>query len=247
MFEKQTTNQARMIKKFHAPSCESCQTKNDSVFNKLTCDEFSVLSIQKYCNYYQKGQTIFTEGNMPAGLYCINSGKVKIYQCGYGGKEQIIRLAKNGDILGYRALISGESYSATATAIEDSKICLIPKEIFFQFLQSNEEITKSIMKLLATELKEAESKIINLAQKPVIERLAEALIMLKEYYGNEDDDNSLNINITREEIANIIGTATETAIRLLSELKKEGILDLSGKKITIINNESLLKLANLYD
>ena len=103
------------------------------------------------------------------------------------------------------------------------------------------------MKLLATELKEAESKIINLAQKPVIERLAEALIMLKEYYGNEDDDNSLNINITREEIANIIGTATETAIRLLSELKKEGILDLSGKKITIINNESLLKLANLYD
>ena len=233
MFEKQTTNQVRMIKKFHAPSCESCQTKNDSVFNKLTCDEFSVLSIQKYCNYYQKGQTIFTEGNMPAGLYCINSGKVKIYQCGYGGKEQIIRLAKNGDILGYRALISGESYSA--------------KEIFFQFLQSNEEITKSIMKLLATELKEAESKIINLAQKPVIERLAEALIMLKEYYGNEDDDNSLNINITREEIANIIGTATETAIRLLSELKKEGILDLSGKKITIINNESLLKLANLYD
>lgn len=184
---------------------------------------------------------------MPSGLYCINSGKVKIYQRGYEGKEQIIRLAKNGDILGYRALISGEGYSATATAIEDSKICLIPKEVFYELLQSNAEITKSMMKLLANELKDAESKITNLAQKPVIERLAEALLMLKEYYGNQEDDNSLNINITREEIANIIGTATETAIRLLSELKKEGILDLSGKKITIINNDSLMKLANLYD
>ncbi len=184
---------------------------------------------------------------MPSGLYCINSGKVKIYQRGYEGKEQIIRLAKNGDILGYRALISGEGYSATATAIEDSKICLIPKEVFYELLQSNAEITKSMMKLLANELKDAESKITNLAQKPVIERLAEALLMLKEYYGNKEDDNSLNINITREEIANIIGTATETAIRLLSELKKEGILDLSGKKITIINNDSLMKLANLYD
>lgn len=184
---------------------------------------------------------------MPSGLYCINSGKVKIYQRGYEGKEQIIRLAKNGDILGYRALISGEGYSATATAIEDSKICLIPKEVFYELLQSNAEITKLMMKLLANELKDAESKITNLAQKPVIERLAEALLMLKEYYGNQEDDNSLNINITREEIANIIGTATETAIRLLSELKKEGILDLSGKKITIINNDSLMKLANLYD
>lgn len=236
-----------MVKKFNSPSCEFCQTRTESVFCNLSDNELAVLSSQKYCNYYQKGQNIFTEGNMPSGLYCINSGKVKIYQRGYEGKEQIIRLAKNGDILGYRALISGEGYSATATAIEDSKICLIPKEVFYELLQSNAEITKSMMKLLANELKDAESKITNLAQKPVIERLAEALLMLKEYYGNQEDDNSLNINITREEIANIIGTATETAIRLLSELKKEGILDLSGKKITIINNDSLMKLANLYD
>ncbi len=184
---------------------------------------------------------------MPAGLYCINSGKVKIYQCGFEGKEQIIRLAKDGDVIGYRALISGEGYSATATVIEDSKICMIPKEYFFELLQNNPDITRSVMKLLASELKEAESKITNLAQKPVIERLAEVLLMLKEYYGNEDEDNSLNISITREEIANIVGTATETTIRLLSELKKDGILELSGKKIRIINFDSLLKLANLYD
>lgn len=236
-----------MIKKFNAPSCESCQSRIDSVFCGLSDKDLNALSIQKHCNYYQKGQTIFSEGNMPFGLFCINNGKIKISHSGFEGKEQIIRLAKDGDILGYRALISGECYSATATVIEDSKVCLIPRDIFFELLQSNSEITKGVMKLLASELKDAESKITNLAQKPVIERLAEVLLMLKEYYGFEDEDSSLNITITREEIANIVGTATETAIRLLSELKKEGIIELSGKKIKILNNNSLLKLANLYD
>ncbi|MBL8007086.1 MAG: Crp/Fnr family transcriptional regulator [Ignavibacteria bacterium] len=236
-----------MIKKFNSPACESCQVRVESVFCKLTDDELNSLSIQKHCNYYQKGQTIFSEGNKPFGLFCINKGKVKISQSGFEGKEQIIRLAKDGDILGYRALISGEGYSATATVIEDSKVCLIPKEVFFDLLQSNSEITKSVMKLLANELKDAESKITNLAQKPVIERLAEVILMLKEYYGYEDGESMLNITITREEIANIVGTATETTIRLLSELRKEGVIDLSGKKIKILNNNTLIKLANLYD
>ncbi len=103
------------------------------------------------------------------------------------------------------------------------------------------------MKLLANELKEAESKITNIAQKPVLERLAETLLMLKEYYGIEEDDSSLNITITREEIANIVGTATETVIRLMSELRKEGLIELEGKKIKILKGDKLLKLANLYD
>jgi len=236
-----------MIKKFNAPSCESCRSRIDSVFCNLSEDDLANLSKQKHCNYYQKGQTVFTEGNTPSGLYCVNNGKIKISHFGFEGKEQIIRLAKDGDILGYRALISGESYSATATVFEESKICFIPKELFFDLLKTNSEITKGVMLLLASELKDAENKITNLAQKPVIERLAEALLMLKEYYGYGDDDNSLNITITREEIANIVGTATETAIRLLSELKKEGIIELSGKKITILKNSSLIKLANLYD
>jgi CRP/FNR family transcriptional regulator len=103
------------------------------------------------------------------------------------------------------------------------------------------------MKLLASDLKDAENKITNLAQKPVIERLAEAILMLKEYYGFVKDENLLNITITREEIANIVGTATETAIRILSELKREGIIALDGKKIKILNIDALIKLANLYD
>ena len=236
-----------MIKKFQPPSCETCKSRFDSVFCMLDEEELGTLSNSKHCNYYLRGQTIFNEGNQPMGLFCINTGKVKLSQAGFEGKEQIIRLAKDSDILGYRALISGEAYSATATVIEDSKICLIPKEVFYELLQHNSKLTSGIMKLLADELKDAEDKITNIAQKPVLERLAEALLMLKEYYGVEDNDNSLNITITREEIANIVGTATETVIRLMSDLRKEGMIKLDGKRIKIVKSDALLKLANLYD
>lgn len=236
-----------MKKNFQLFSCTACKSRMDSVFCNLSDEEVTNLSMQKNCNYYQKGQIVFNEGNMPMGLFCINTGRVKIFQSGTVGKEQIIRLAKDSDILGYRALISGEVYSATATAIEDSKICLIPKDVFYDLVRLNSNLTSNIMKLLATELKDAENKITNIAQKPVLERLAETMIMLKEYYGYEDEDNSLNITITREEISNIVGTATETIIRLMSDLKREGIIETDGKKITILKSDELLKLANLYD
>lgn len=236
-----------MIRKFQAPSCDTCKARLDSVFCKLSEIELADLSIQKHCSYYQKGETIFSEGNLPQGLFCINSGKVKIYQSGSDGKEQIIRLAKDGDILGYRSLVSGEEYSASATVLEDSKVCMIPKKVFYDLLTTNSDITQKVMKLLANELKDAQSKITHLAQKPVLERMAEALLMLKEYYGYEKDQKTLNINITREEIANIVGTATETAIRLLSDLKKQGLIELDGKKIKILRIDELIKLASLYD
>lgn len=236
-----------MIKKYQFPTCDTCKSRFDSVFCMLSEEELGDLSISKHCNFYHKGQTLFNEGNIPMGLYCINNGKVKLSQAGFEGKEQILRLAKDSDILGYRAMISGEAYSATATVIEDSKICLIPKSVFYDLLQKNSKITSGIMKLLADELREAENKITNIAQKPVLERLAETLLMLQEYYGMEEDDHSLNITITREEIANIVGTATETVIRLMSDLRKEGMIKLDGKKIKIIKSDALLKLANLYD
>ncbi|MBS1517507.1 MAG: Crp/Fnr family transcriptional regulator [Bacteroidetes bacterium] len=235
------------MRKFHSPSCDTCSARLDSVFCDLHEDDVEKISEYKHCNLYLKGQTIFNEGNHPTGLFCINKGRVKLSQTGFEGKEQIIRLAKDGDVMGYRSLISGEPYSASATVLEDSRICIIPKSIFYDLIKNNAALTGKIMKLLANDLKFAQNKITNLAQKPVIERLAETLLMLKEYYGMKENEPYLNITITREEIANIVGTATETAIRLLSELRKEGILELEGKKIKIIKSEALLKLANLYD
>lgn len=181
------------------------------------------------------------------GLYCINSGKVKLSQSGADGKDQIIRLAKDGDVLGYRALLSGDRYSNSATALDDSNICFIPKEVFFKLIEKNASLSLQVMRMLSENLKNAQQRITDMAQKPVRERLAEALLFLKETYGFEDDGVTLNVPVSREDLANMAGTATETTIRLLSDYKQEGMLELPGRKIKITNLPKLVKVANIHD
>ncbi|MCB0832742.1 MAG: Crp/Fnr family transcriptional regulator [Bacteroidetes bacterium] len=205
------------------------------------------MASNKAGNWYKKGQNVFFEGNRPAGLYCLNKGKVKVFKLGYEGKEQIIRLAKEGDILGYRALISGESYTASATALEDCQICFIPKSIFFSIMGANSELSMRMMHLLAHDLKSAENHVAEMAQKSVRERLAETLLMLKENYSEEENNGVIGVSLSREDLANLVGTATETIIRLLSDFKDERLIDLSGRKIKILNQNALVKTARVYD
>jgi CRP-like cAMP-binding protein len=241
------SNKDAVMTRNHQPECHQCQARFKSVFCDLNEQEVSVINDNKGCNTYKKGQIIFYEGSFPHGLFCVNSGKIKIAQTGDEGKEQIVRLAKEGDILGYRALLSGEKYSCSATALDETSICFIPKQIFFTLIEKNANLSKEILKLLSHDLKKAEHKITDLVHKPVRERLAEALLFLKETYGLESDNATLNVILTREEIANIAGTATETAIRLLSEFKKEKLIDLNGKKITFLNQNLIIKTANIND
>lgn len=236
-----------MNTKIESPSCEACRARLSNIFCSITDDEAHDMSIDKSSTYYKKGQLVFYEGNRPSGLYCINKGKIKLYQIGASGREQIVRLAKEGDVLGYRALISGEVYNASAAAIEDSLICFIPRKTFFDLLQVNSELSTRVMQLLSHDLKSAETRITGLAQKPVRERLAETLLMLQQFYGTEKDGATINATLTREDMANIVGTATETAIRLLSEFKSEKLIDLEGKKIKVLNHDRLLKAAKVYD
>lgn len=233
--------------KLESPSCIACQSRLNNLFCTLTDSQLTTLSVDKSCNIYKKGQLVFYEGNRPTGLYCVSKGKVKVYQIGMEGKEQIIRLAKDGDILGYRSLISGEMYTASASIIEDSIICFIPKKTFFDLLQTNSDLSTRMMKLLSNDLKSAEKRITGLAQKPVRERMAETILMLKEFYGLDNEKHTIKANLSREDIANIVGTATETAIRVLSEFKSEKMINLMGKKIQIINNDALIKAANMFD
>lgn len=227
--------------------CEHCESRYKSIFCDLKGEHLEIINEHKGCNFYKKGQTIFSEGFFPQGLFCINAGKVKVSQAGDNGREQIIRLTKDGDILGYRALLSGEKYSASAVAIEDCSVCLIPKEVFFKVIESESSLSMQIMKLLSHDLGKAEHKITDLAQKPVRERMAEAILFLRETYGTESDGKTLNVSLSREEIANVVGTATETAIRLLSEFKTDAIIELQAKKIKIINYNKLVKTANIHD
>jgi CRP/FNR family transcriptional regulator, polysaccharide utilization system transcription regulator len=231
---------------FHA-DCVTCQIRNKSMFCNLATAELIRFDERKMCHFFRKGQVIFHEGGNPHGVYCISSGKIKVGQSGQDGKEQIVRMAKEADLLGYRALLSGQQYSATATALTNVEICLIPREVFFDVLKTNSNFSMQIIQLLSQELGKAEQIITDLAQKPVRERMAEALLFLRQTYGLEADDATINISLSREDIANLVGTATETAIRLLSEFKHDGIVSFEGKKIKIENYSRLVRTANIED
>jgi CRP-like cAMP-binding protein len=227
--------------------CQNCTKRFTSIFCKAENDSIDQINDHKVCTPYKKGYPIFHEGMRPLGVYCVNYGKIKLSKLGDDGKEQILRLVKPGDLLGYRSLLGEECYSASAIVMEDSGVCFIPKELFLGILKRDGLLSMEMMRLLSSDLKHAEKNITQLAQKPVRERLAEALLFMKETYGFQNDGITIDLKITREEIANLVGTATETAIRLLSELKNEGAVGLQGKKIQIINLPKLLKIANLND
>lgn len=225
--------------------CASCDTRKDSVFCKLCHGDIAEFNHSKSCNTYKKGQIIFNEGNNPYGLFCINRGKVKVFRTGQDGKDQIVRMTKDGDVIGYRALLNSEPYNASAVALEDCEICFIPRDAFFKVLKDNCDLSLELIKLLAEDLKKAEQTITDLAQKPVRERMAEALLFLRQTYGLETDGKTIDVVLSREEMANLVGTATETAIRLLSEFKNDGIVAFVGKKIQILNNDKLVRTANI--
>lgn len=226
--------------------CENCKSLRGTILAELSPDEINKVESDKTCNFYKKGQTIFFEGNFPDGLFCIREGKVKIFKTGNEGKEQIIRLAKTGDVIGYRALIAGEKYNATAATLEDSKICLIRKNVIFELFRKNDRFSMKLIRLLSHDLGDIENHFVQLAQKPVRERLAETLLILKDTYGmDSDNDSLLNISLSREDLANIVGTATETVIRLLTELKNENIIYTKARKIGILDLNKLIEEGNL--
>jgi len=229
------------------PQCLHCDARHKSIFCDLHADELDELAYAKGCTTYKKGQIIFGEHGWPLGLYCINSGKIKLSHAGSDGKDQIVRLAKDGDVLGYRALLSGDRYSNSAIALDDSSVCFIPKDVFFKLIEKNATLSLQLMRMLGDNLKNAQQRMTDMAQKPVRERLAEALLFLKETYGFEDDGETLNVPVSREDLANMAGTATETTIRLLSDYKQEGILELPGRKIKILNLSKLIKVAHIHD
>ncbi len=235
-----------MKKKIEFPTCEMCGSRHKSVFCGLSKDEVNELNNEKGCNFYEKGKIIFHEGNRLNGIYCINKGKIKLFQLGAEGKEQIIRFAKEGDIIGYRALLSEEQLSASAASLDDSVICFIPRDKVFNMIAENPNFNFKMLKILSHELGEAAKIITDLAQKPVRERLAETLLILKETF-DLNEDRVIQVKLSREEIANIVGTATESVIRLLSEFKKEKLISLEGREIKLINIPALTRTANIFD
>jgi len=228
----------------YLPLCGKCAPENGSIFRNLTPDEIEMLNFEKDYRQYKRGEVLYQEGNRISGFYCIHRGIIKVYKTGFYGKEQIIRFARPGEIIAYRSVLSNEVACTSARVIEDCEVCFIPSEILVSLIRTNSAFALDLLKLACHELGEANSFITDIAQKTVRERLAEILLLLVNDFGL-DDQNHLKIMLTREELANIVGTATESVIRLLSEFKADKLVELNGRKIKIINKKGLEKISNV--
>ena len=225
-------------------SCDSCTIRTHLLFRHLEDQELQEIMLNKITETYKRGSIVYQEGNRMKGFYCVQSGIIKIYQTGFDGKEQIIRFAKPGDIIGYRSVVSHEPACTTTEVIEESVLCHIPTDILLKLVKNNGNFAVELMKLTCKELGEANSYITDIAQKTVRERLAEILIHLDDEFG-VDSQGVLKISLTREELSNIVGTATESIIRLLSEFKSRNYIEINGRKIKTLDKPGLKYIANI--
>jgi CRP-like cAMP-binding protein len=224
---------------------ESCQCLSSGIFCELSAHSMDQVSKLKVMNPYKKGQVLFAEGAPNFGLYCINSGKIKVTKTSGDGKETILRIAGPGDILGHQNILTNENNLVTATMIEDGTVCFVDRKFILELIQKETSISMNIIRKLSAEMAASEVRNASMSNKSVKERLADLLLSLKNSYGIKEDHRvRLDIKLTREEMASIVGTANETIIRFISEFKEEGILEQEGKIIYLLNENKLVQTAN---
>lgn len=222
--------------------CEQCIVRELSSLKALSKDELIHLSNCKDSFQIKKGDVIYNEGDVVNGVYCIKEGTCKMVKMNSNGKDTILKLISRGNLLGQDAILTEKKASLSAVAVEDMKVCFIPKSEILSLINDNNRFSFEITKDVCSQLDEANNFAVIHTHKTVKERLAHVLIDLHKSAG-VDKTGTLNLQLSREEIANMVGTATESCIRLLSELKKSGLIDLQGKKIKIIDLKGLKMLA----
>lgn len=218
--------------------CENCIVRQFNNMRALNKEELKKVSDAKITKKIKKGEVLFEEGEKLNGVFCVRNGVSKVSKLSSNGKDQIIKLVTKGEVLGQSAIISEETSKLRATAINNMEVCFIPKEEIVAPLKNNSKFIIEVLKTMAKELNEANESILRLSQKNVKQRIAQALLYIKKNYG-EDEEGFLNINLSREELANVVGTAIETCIRNISIFKKEGSIKLEKKKIAIIDTKKL--------
>ena len=221
--------------------CEQCIIKQFRTMNVLSADELSRISNSKTSKSFKKGDVIFSEGEALNGVYCIRNGACKLSKLSANGRDQIVKLVLRGDMLGQRSVVCGENANLSAIALDDIDLCFIPKQEIEKNLSENHNFSLELLKLLALDLKTADNVIVDMAQKSVKQRLAETLIYIHDNFGI-DEDGYLSVMLSREDYTSVVGTALESAIRTLSQFKKDGFISTSGKHIKIENLSGLGKV-----
>ena len=221
--------------------CEQCIVRQFSSLKALNKEELLRMAECKTSYTIKKGEPIFEEGEVTNGIYCIKDGVCKLSKLSDNGKDQIVKLVKPGELLGQRSMISDEPANLSAVALEDMEVCFIPRSEVMQFFTQNNQFSMNVMRTICDDLKGADDHMVNMAQKTVRQRLGETLIYLEDTFG-KNEDGTLHIQLSREELAGMIGTATESCIRLLSELNKSDYIELIGKKIKLLDKNKLKRL-----
>ncbi len=225
--------------------CALCSNHSKSIFCDLAEKQINKLDSEKSVQSYEKGQMIFYDGNPAFAVYCIFSGLVKLFKTNRNGDQYIIRLLKRGDMLGYRAVLEGEFYTASAEALEPTIVCTIPRERFFKILETDRIASLCLLKKMAEEIRISEEKMISHTQETVRQRTARMLLYLIDRLERKGKTSlSLKTPLLRVEMAQIVGTTPETFSRTLHDLDKLGIIKLTRTDIVI---EKLNSLKNLIE
>lgn len=217
--------------------CSSCDLRLENIFCNVGGEALEILNRNKVVNHYRRGQYVFYAGNQPAGLYCVTSGVVKLETEGASGHGHILRVVQAGGVLGYRAFFAGGTYEASAVVHDDATICLIPKSSVMELVQKVPDVAFRLLSQVAKELKIAEARLCAQTDKNAAERIAEAVLFLKDHFSEQV--------WTRKEIAEWAGTTPETVMRCLAEFEDEGFIEQKGRRINVVNRSALIERANL--
>lgn len=226
-------------------SCQNCPHLSKSLMGTCQLSELALISGSKVSQRYKRGQIIFQEGTRPSGMHCVFQGRLKVSKVSRDGKEQILALRKEGDALGSQALANSGHYAYSAVALSDCVVCMVPRPDFYSLLEQNSQFSHAILKLLAQTLGETQKQMLHTAYKPVRERLAEALLLLYCFFQPEAGT-MFSIPISREDLAALMSTAKETASRLLSEFRDEGLVATQGSRIIVLDLKGLQKISALH-
>lgn len=224
---------------------ELCLEGPSSIFKGLNQKDKETIAQHHTFTIIKKGGFLFKEGEKARGLICLASGKAKVFKEGVGGREQILKMVKKQGLIGYRELFSDSSWSLSAAAIEDSVICVFEKSSFVRILKKNADFSLKLIKVIAEELSFISNRTVSLTQKHIRARLAESLIILRDTYGYESDHKTLSVYLSREDIAHLSNMTTSNAIRTLSNMASEGIIEIRGRNIRILDTGNLEYISEL--
>lgn len=219
------------------PHCQSCAKSGNTFFSDLPEDALALIDQTKVTRKFKKGEPLFHSGDDPNGVFCVNSGTIKLETEGPQGNGHILRVIQGGGMVGYRSLFANEPYHATAIGVEEGFACYIPRSSFVKVLEKYPDLSFKLLNHISKELGSAENRLVKMTDQSATERIAESLLFLRENFESQ--------NWTRKEIAEWAGTTPETVMRTLAQFEDEGFIVQVGRKIEIKNRKALVEIANL--